>query len=56
MTMQVPWDSGEVFAREVSCLTISSTIRMLPIDVKQSSIENNFCLANYKLFVSNVTC
>ena len=55
MTIQVPWDSAEVFVREVSCLTISSTIRMLPIDVKQSSIENNFCLANYKLFVSNVS-
>ena len=34
--MQVPWDSAEVFVKEVSCLTISSTTfpttnRMLPM-------------------------
>ena len=34
MQMQVPWDSAEVFVREVSCLTISpTTTRMMPIDV-----------------------
>ena len=39
MKMQVPWDSAEVFVREVSCLTIPSTAtRMLPINVKQSNI------------------
>ena len=39
MQMQVPWDSAEVFVKEVSCLTISSTTtRMLPIYIKQSNI------------------
>ena len=29
--MQVPWDSAAVFVREVSCLTIPCTNKMLPI-------------------------
>ena len=30
MKMQVPWDSAEVFVREVSCLTVPCTNKMLP--------------------------